>query len=224
MTKSPSRLLTPGRALPRGRRVLSFAPLALFLAVVVLALPGCPTGYVQTSTGATVAAPTVYAQDIVGDALNALQGVHNATVQAHDAKAGAEPADVHAKRRAALVASASGLRAAWDGLAAWKLGSEGAGMVATVSKVRDALAEMLRAAVALGVVSPDYADAIGVFFGSAAQGQTPAPLARASVSSSAASRHVFVREPGGRYYDGCNWCWEDGGFGGCTVLYCGGAS
>lgn len=40
MTTSPSRPLTPGRVLPCGRRVLSFAPLALLLAV---ALVGCAT-------------------------------------------------------------------------------------------------------------------------------------------------------------------------------------
>jgi len=162
-----------------GRRApLSRALPVFFAALAVLLLAGCASGYVTTSSGAIVPAATVQAQDITGDALSILQDVHNAAVAAHDAKVGAEPADVHAKRRAALLASASGLRAAWDGLSAWKLGSEGAGMAAVVGKVRDALPEMLDAAVALGVVSREYADAIGVFFGTASQGLVPKPLAK----------------------------------------------
>ena len=51
-------------------------------------------------------------------------------------------------------------------------------MAAVVGKVRDALPEMLDAAVALGVVSREYADAIGVFFGTASQGLVPKPLAK----------------------------------------------
>jgi hypothetical protein len=162
-----------------GRRVpLSRALPVFFVSLALLVAVGCSSGYVTTSTGAIVPAATVQAQDITGDALSILQDVHNAAVAAHDAKAGAEPADVHAKRRAALLASASGLRAAWDGLSAWKLGSEGAGMAAVVGKVRDALPEMLNAAVSLGVVSREYADAIGVFFGTASQGLVPKPLAK----------------------------------------------
>ncbi len=181
-----------------GRRVLLSRALPVFL-LVVLAV-GCASGYVTTSTGAIVPAATVQAQDLTGDALSILQDVHNAAVAAHDAKmathlaaieagnpdaiAGdAEFRKTHAKRRAALLASASGLRAAWDGLSAWKLGSEGAGMAAVVGKVRDALPEMLDAAVALGVVSREYADAIGVFFGTALRGATPAPLKKVPVVS-----------------------------------------
>ena len=162
-----------------GRRALLSRALPVFsAALAVLILASCATGYVTTSTGAIVPASVVQAQDITGDALSILQDVHNAAVMAHDAKAGTEPADVHAKRRATLLASASGLRAAWDGLSAWKLGSEGAGMAAVVGKVRDALPEMLDAAVSLGVVSREYADAIGVFFGTASQGLVPKPLAK----------------------------------------------
>ena len=170
-----------GRSLLRGRGVpLPRVALALFL---VVGMTGCATGYVTTSSGAIVPAATVQAQDITGDALLVLQDVHNAAVRAHDAKADTEPADVHAKRRATLKASAAGLRGAWDGLAAWKLGSEGAGMAAVVGKVRDALPELLDAAVALGVVSREYADAIGVFFGTASQGLVPRPLAKQPVAS-----------------------------------------
>ena len=210
------------RAIPRrspqisGRRVLlSRAALALFL---VAALTGCPSGYVQTESGATVAASTVHAQDLVGDALRALQDVHNAAVTAHDARAGQEPADVHAKRRAALQASAAGLRAGWDGLAAWKLGTEGADMAAVVGKVRSALPELLRAAVSLGVVSQGYADAINAFFGTAATGQTPAKLKKETIVSiltpadeidwraavQPVHRNSTVIQPGA-YFDGCNW-------------------
>jgi len=197
--------------------LLSRVCAALFL---VAALTGCPSGYVQTESGATVAASTVHAQDLVGDALRALQDVHNAAVTAHDARAGQEPADVHAKRRAALQASAAGLRAGWDGLAAWKLGTEGADMAAVVGKVRSALPELLRAAVSLGVVSQSYADAINAFFGTAAQGETPAPLKKQAVVSvllpaqeqeidwrvavQPVHRNSTVIQPGA-YFDGCNW-------------------
>jgi hypothetical protein len=172
-----SRVPSPARVLRGGGRSLA-APLAVLLVVLSV---GCASGYVTTSTGAIVPAATVQAQDAVGDALSVLQDVHNAAVDRHDALAGQEPADVHAKRRAALVASASGLRAAWDGLAAWKLGSEGAGMATVVGKVRDALPEMLRAAVALGIVSQEYADAIGVFVNTASRGIAPEPLKKEPV-------------------------------------------
>ena len=169
----------------RGQGVTLRALPAVLLLGALLVLTGCPSGYVQTSTGATVAASTVHAQDLVADALQALQDVHNAAVRAHDAKAGAEPADVHAKRREALRASAAGLRAGWSGLEAWKLGTDGAGMVAVVTPIRAALPELLRAAVALGVVSQGYADAIGVFFGTAGEGKTPAALKKEPVQTSA---------------------------------------
>lgn len=162
--------------------------------VVLVVLPGCPSGYVQTSTGATVAASTVHAQDLVGDALHALQDVHNATVRQHDAKAGVEPAEVHAKRREALKASAAGLRAAWSGLEAWKLGTDGAGMVAVVTPLRAALPDLLRAGVALGVISQGYADAIGVFFGTAQTGKAPEALKKEPVQTSA------IEEPGEEGY------------------------
>ena len=171
--------------------------MARFFFALVVAV-GCASGYVTTSTGAIVPASTVQAQDAVGDALSVLQDVHNAAVDRHDAlmathlaaiEAGNPEAiagdeefrKVHAKRRAALVASASGLRAAWDGLAAWKLGSEGAGMAAVVGKVRDALPEMLRAAVSLGVVSQEYADAIGAFVNTASRGIVPETLKKGVV-------------------------------------------
>lgn len=163
----------PRRVLMGGRHRAYSMPLAVLF---LLVLTGCPSGFVQTESGATVAASTVHAQDLVGDALYALQDVHNAAVTAHDAKVGLEPDDVHAKRRAALQASAAGLRAGWDGLSAWKGGTEGADMTFVVGKVRSALPELLRAAVSLGVVSQSYADAINAFFGTAAQGKTPAKL------------------------------------------------
>lgn len=195
--------------------LLSRACLPLCL---VLILTGCPSGVVQTESGATVAASTVHAQDLVGDALQALQSVHNAAVTAHDARAGQEPADVHAKRRATLQASAAGLRAGWDGLSAWKLGTEGADMAFVVGKVRSALPEMLKAAVSLGVVSQSYADAINAFFGTAATGQTPAALKKQAVVSvlspaqeidwraavQPVHRNSTVIQPGA-YFDGCNW-------------------
>ena len=160
-----------------GRRVPLSRALPVFsVALAVMILAGCASGYVTTSTGAIVPAATVQAQDLTGDALSILQDVHNAAVTAHDAKAGAEPADVHAKRRATLLASASGLRAAWDGLSAWKAGSGGEGLATVALRVRPAVPELLRAAVELELISQNYADAIGAFFGTAAQGLTPKAL------------------------------------------------
>jgi hypothetical protein len=160
----------------RGGRLYAGA-LAVLL---VLALTGCPSGYVQTESGATVAASTVHAQDLVGNALWVVQDVHNGAVTAHDAKAGQEPVDVHAEydaaRRAKLLASAAGLRSGWDGLSAWKAGTEGASMVTVVGKVRDALPGLLAVAVELKVIPQGTADAISVFFGTAQAGQTPAAL------------------------------------------------
>ena len=160
-----------------GRRASHLRALPVFsVALAVLILAGCASGYVTTSSGAIVPAATVQAQDITGDALSILQDVHNAAVAAHDAKAGSEPADVHAKRRSALLASASGIRAAWDGLSAWKAGSGGEGLATVALRVRPAVPELLRAAVELGLISQSYADAIGAFFGTAAQGLTPKAL------------------------------------------------
>ncbi|MFA6031111.1 MAG: hypothetical protein WC969_14745 [Elusimicrobiota bacterium] len=173
-----SRRPTHRRASPIGGRGALHSR-ALLAVLCVVALAACPSGYVQTESGATVAASTVYAQDLVGDALKVVQDVHNGAVTAHDAKAGQEPADVHAARRSKLLASAAGLRSGWDGLSAWKSGTEGGGMVAVVSKLRDALPGLLTVAVELKLVSQDYADAIGVFFGTAAQGRTPAALKKA---------------------------------------------
>lgn len=212
---------TPTGSVSRsGRRVLiSRALPALLLALAVLSLPGCgPRPPVTTSTGAVVPAATVQAQDIAGDALSVLQDVHNAAVRAHDAKAGAEPADVHAKRRTALLASASGLRAAWDGLSAWKAGSEGRGLAGIAAAVRPALPELLRAAVSLGVVSQGTADTIGAFFEAAGAGLTPKPLTKPTVVSvlqpageidwraavQPFARYSTVLQPEG-YFDGCNW-------------------
>ena len=234
MSPTSLRVLLSTRSVSRSRRGASL----LVAAALSLTIGACATGTVTTSAGAVVPAATVQAQDITGDALSVLQDVHNAAVRAHDAKAGAEPADVHAKRRAALLASASGLRAAWDGLSAWKLGSEGAGMVAVVGRVRDALPEMLDAAVALGVVSREYADAIGAFFGTASQGLIPKPLAKVPVVSVLSPedeidwrkavlpvhRYSTVVQPDG-YYDGCNWHRPLGnGVWASTAMHCGGPS
>ena len=178
MSLTSPRVLLPTRSVSRSRRGASL----LVAAALSLTIGACATGTVTTSAGAVVPAATVQAQDITGDALSVLQDVHNAAVRAHDAKAGAEPADVHASRRAALVASASALRAAWDGLSAWKRGSEGGGLAEIAAIVRPALPELLRAAVALGAIPQGTADAIAAFFGSAAAGQMPAPLKVGGVS------------------------------------------
>jgi hypothetical protein len=179
-----------------GRRVpLSRALPVFFVALAVMILASCATGYVTTSTGAIVPAATVQAQDLTGDALSILQDVHNAAVTAHDARMATHLAAIeagnpeaiagdaefrkeHAQRRATLLASASGLRAAWDGLSAWKAGSGGEGLATIALRVRPAVPELLRAAVELKLISQTYADAIGAFFGTASQGLTPKALGK----------------------------------------------
>lgn len=225
------------RRSPRFRQagvLLSSACLPLCL---LLVLAGCPSGYVQTESGATVAASTVYAQDLVGDALKTLQDVHNDAVTAHDAKAGQEPPELHAARRAKLLASAAGLRSGWDGLSAWKAGTEGGGIGAVAAKVRDALPGLLTVAVEMKVIPQGTADAIGTFFGIAAQGKTPAPLKKQAVVSvllpaqeqeidwRAAVQPVHRNSTViqlGTYYDGCNWHTPHGnGVWSSTAMHCG---
>lgn len=172
MSLHNSRVSSPARVL-LGRERLYAGALA---AVLLLTLTGCPAGVVHTSTGADVAASTVHAQDLVADALQALQDAHNASVDAHDALFGLEPADVHAARRAKLLTNAAALRSGWDGLSAWKLGSSGAGMVTIANALRPTLPDLLSVAVGLKVIPQAYADAVGAFFGTAAGGQVPAAL------------------------------------------------
>lgn len=191
-----SRAHSPARGLSSGGGRYAALP-ALFLALVLV---GCPSGFVQTESGATVAASTVHAQDLVGNGIKALQDAHNASVDAHDALmhahlAALEAQDpvaiegdvefrkVHAARRAKLMTNAAALRSGWDGLSAWKLGTEGAGMVAITNTLRPALPDLLTVAVGLKVIPQAYADAIGAFFGTAATGKTPAALPKAGGAS-----------------------------------------
>lgn len=232
-TSSSLRVPLPTRSVSRSRRGAS-----LLVAAALLLTVACATGTVTTSTGAVVPAATVQAQDIAGDALSVLQDVHNAAVRAHDAKAGLEPADVHAKRRAALLASASGLRAAWDGLSAWKAGTGGEGLAGIATAVRPALPELLRAAVALGVVPQGTADGIAAFFESAGAGIVPKPIQKPTIVSVLAPaeeidwraavqpvvRNATVIQPDG-YFDGCNWHRPlPGGGWGSTALGCAGTT
>lgn len=161
-------VLTPTGSVSRsrGRVLLSRALPAILL--VVLFLSGCPTGYVQTSTGATVEASVVAAQDYVGDALSILQGVHNAAVDRHDALAGQEPADVHARRRTILLGSAAALRASWDALLAWKKAPASATSVTVLAPFVAQAPAMLDAAVELGTVSAKWATAAKAWLGAPA--------------------------------------------------------
>lgn len=151
---NPIRVLTPTRSRVPGRRLglLSLGALAL-----LLTLTACPTGYVQTSTGATVEASVVSAQDYVGDALQILQNVHNAAVDRHDALYGQEPADVHAKRRTVLLGSAAALRASWDALVEWKKAPQSATSVTVLAPFVAQAPAMLDAAVELGIVPAKWA-------------------------------------------------------------------
>ena len=154
--------VSPTRSRVPGQRV---GLLSLGALVILLTLTACPTGYVQTSTGATVEASVVAAQDYVGDALNILQGVHNAAVDRHDALAGQEPADVHARRRTILMGSAAALRASWDGLAAWKRAPAGSTSVTVLRPLVEQAGPMLDAAAALGLVTPAWAAGVKAWLG-----------------------------------------------------------
>ena len=157
---SPTRSRVPGRRLG--------LCLSLGAAALLITLTGCPTGYVQTSTGATVAASVVAAQDYVGDALWTLQQVHNALVDKHDALAGQEPADVHARRRTILLGSAAALRASWDALLAWKKAPASATSVTVLAPFVAQAPAMLDAAVELGTVSAKWATAAKAWLGAPA--------------------------------------------------------
>ncbi|HRI07843.1 MAG TPA: hypothetical protein PKW35_08505, partial [Nannocystaceae bacterium] len=148
------RVPSPTRSRVPGQRA---GALSIGALVILLTLTACPTGYVQTSTGATVEASVVAAQDYVGDALSILQGVHNAAVDRHDALNGQEPADVHAKRRAVLKGSAAALRASWDALLEWKRAPAGSTSVTVLRPLVEQAGPMLDAAAALGIVSQKWA-------------------------------------------------------------------
>lgn len=163
-TPSPVRSRVPGRG-----RVLLALPVLLF------ALTACPTGYVHTSTGADVEASVVAAQDYVGDALNILQSVHNAAVDRHDAIAGQEPADVHAKRRTILKGSAAALRASWDALAAWKQAPAGSSSVTVLRPLVEQGGPMLDAAAALGLITQKWADTAKAWLGAVPTAALPKP-------------------------------------------------
>ena len=162
--KSSPRVLLSTRSVSRSRRGASL----LVAAALLLTLTGCPTGYVHTSTGATVAASVVAAQDAVGDALQILQDVHNAAVDRHDALAGQEPADVHAKRRTILLGSAAALRASWDALVAWKQAPASASSVTVLAPFAAQAGPLLDAAVELGIVPAKWAAAAKAWLGAPA--------------------------------------------------------
>jgi hypothetical protein len=154
--------VTPTRSrVPGGRGLLSL----LAAAALLLTLTACPTGYVQTSTGATVEASVVAAQDYVGDGLQILQDVHNAAVDRHDALAGKEPADVHARRRTILKGSAAALRASWDALAAWKKAPAGSSSVVVLQPLVAQAPAMLDAAAELGLITPAWAAGVKAWLG-----------------------------------------------------------
>lgn len=169
---NPFREPTPARSRVPGQRL---AVPFLLGALVLLLATGCPTGYVHTSTGADVEASVVAAQDYVGDALSILQGVHNAAVDRHDALAGQEPADVHAKRRAILKGSAAALRASWDALVGWKTAPASATSVTVLRPLVEQAGPMLDAAAALGLITQKWADAAKAWLGAVPTAALPKP-------------------------------------------------
>ena len=222
--KNSLRVLLSTRSVSRSRRGATL----LVAAALSLTLTGCPTGYVHTSTGATVAAPVVAAQDAVGDALQILQDVHNAAVDRHDALAGQEPADVHARRRTILLGSAAALRASWDALAAWKQAPASASSVTVLAPFAAQAGPLLDAAVELGIVPAKWAAAAKAWLGAPAatlgkpggvqtgQIHEPRETGYGTLITPYAyddliprwSRQATVNSDllhRGSYFDGCNW-------------------
>lgn len=129
------------------------------LAVVVL-LAGCGLAPVTTSTGATVPAGVVIAQDATADVLSELKDVYLHAVAEHDGLAEQEAPERHAARRARLVKARLGLQAAGNALETWKASSSGAPPREVLRPAADAIPDLLEIAAEFGLLPKDRADAI----------------------------------------------------------------
>jgi hypothetical protein len=100
--------------------------LTLSMAACTLALPGCATGPVTTSTGAVVPAATVQSQDNVADVLHMVRESHRQYVALYEAtKATMDPA-TRAQQYQTLNDFANGLDASQALLITWKQTNTGA--------------------------------------------------------------------------------------------------
>jgi hypothetical protein len=148
----------------RGRGAQLLALPALFLLILVACGPRPP---VTTSTGAIVPAATVEAQDTIADFVSEMKASYLQAIAAHDARAGTESAELHAKHRAALLDVKAGLKAVAHPLAAWKASSAAATPAEVIRPLVASARSFLDLAVELNVMKPERAAAIRVFLDTA---------------------------------------------------------
>jgi len=133
---------------------------AVLVAIALGALIACGTGTVTTSTGQVVPVVTVQIQDSAADVLKLLDDAYKSAVATHDAAALTEDPVVHAKHRAILLATYTGLRSSWDALIAWKAASTGAPPTNVLSSVVTAARDFVPLAVELKAIPQATADTI----------------------------------------------------------------
>lgn len=159
-----SRVPSPARV-STGRQRLYAGALAAFLLVSLVACGPRPP--VTTSTGATVPAATVEAQDAVADIVSEMKTAYLQAVAAHDARAGTEDPVLHAKHREALLDVKAGLKATAHSLATWKAASDGAAPSEVLRPLVASVRGFLDLAVELKVLSAQRAAAILAFIDTA---------------------------------------------------------
>jgi hypothetical protein len=134
--------------------------------VLVAGLSGCGSGTALTTQGPRPAAE-VAAQDATADVLHLLSGMYAQAVALHDARVGAEPADVHARNRATLLAFHDGLEASWSTLIVWKSANTGASPAYIVRALFDSVEPFLSLASNLGILSEKDAATVRSFVAAA---------------------------------------------------------
>jgi hypothetical protein len=136
-------------------------PIVALALIFPLLLLGCGgTGTITTSTGQVVPAGTVMAQDLAADTLKALDDAYKAASATHDARVATEDPILHAKHRATLLATLSGLRSSWDALIAWKAASAGAAPPDILKSVVGSAPDFVALALQLKAIDQKTADSI----------------------------------------------------------------
>jgi outer membrane murein-binding lipoprotein Lpp len=155
---------------PRGigrRALLTRALLVFFVALAVLILAGCASGYVTTSTGAIVPAAVVEAQDTVADIVSEMKTAYLQAIAAHDARAGTEDPALHETHRKALLDFKAGLQGTAHGLAAWKQTNAAAAPAEILRPSIASIRSFLVLSVDLGVLKEGRAAQIRAFIDAA---------------------------------------------------------
>jgi hypothetical protein len=145
---------------------LSLIFAALAVASLCVSLLGCAQGSVTTSTGATVAASTVQAQDTTADILKLLSDAYMKAVQVHDSIAAVEDPAIHAKHRTLLLEVHNGLMASYAAMVTWKEVDGASGSAVPVGVLRglgNSLAPFLDLAVQFKLITQERADQAKAF-------------------------------------------------------------